>query len=310
MVTARHTVVLSAAMRGYPAPAMSSTITFDAVTKLYPAGRGAGPGSPAVDSFSARIEAGTTTVLLGSSGCGKTTLLRMVNRMMEPSSGAVLIDDEDIAARDAVALRRSIGYVMQNAGLLPHRRVIDNITLVPRLQGADRRDARHRALELMDLLDLDRDLAGRYPHQLSGGQAQRVGVARALAADPGVLLMDEPFGAVDPLVRRDLQREMVRIQAELDKTIIFVTHDVDEALALGDEIILLREGAQVAQRGSGPQLLADPADDFVARFLGLDDAARQLRLKDVAESRIVLDRAGRAVGRLADESSAEAEERA
>ena len=289
---------------------MSSTITFDAVTKSYPAGRGTGSGSPAVDSFSARIEAGTTTVLLGSSGCGKTTLLRMVNRMVEPSSGRILVDDEDVATRDAVALRRSIGYVMQNAGLLPHRRVIDNITLVPRLQGADRRDARHRALELMDLLDLDRDLAGRYPHQLSGGQAQRVGVARALAADPGVLLMDEPFGAVDPLVRRDLQREMVRIQAELDKTIIFVTHDVDEALALGDEIILLREGAQVAQRGSGPQLLADPADDFVARFLGLDDAARQLRLKDVAESRIVLDRAGRAVGRLADESSAEAEERA
>ena len=289
---------------------MSSTITFDAVTKLYPAGRGAGPGSPAVDSFSARIEAGTTTVLLGSSGCGKTTLLRMVNRMVEPSSGRVLIDDEDIATRDAVALRRSIGYVMQNAGLLPHRRVIDNITLVPRLQGADRRDARHRALELMDLLDLDRDLAGRYPHQLSGGQAQRVGVARALAADPEVLLMDEPFGAVDPLVRRELQREMVRIQAELDKTIIFVTHDVDEALALGDEIILLREGAQIAQHGSGAELLADPADDFVARFLGLDDAARQLRLKDVAETRIVLDRAGRAVGCLSEESALEAEDRA
>ena len=289
---------------------MSSTITFDDVTKSYPAGRGTGSGSPAVDSFSARIEAGTTTVLLGSSGCGKTTLLRMVNRMVEPSSGRVLVDDEDVATRDAVALRRSIGYVMQNAGLLPHRRVIDNISLVPSLQRVGRHDSRQRALELMDLLDLDRDLAGRYPHQLSGGQAQRVGVARALAADPGVLLMDEPFGAVDPLVRRDLQRELVRIQAELDKTIIFVTHDVDEALALGDEIILLREGAQVAQRGSGPQLLADPADDFVARFLGLDDAARQLRLKDVAESRIVLDRAGRAVGRLADESSAEAEERA
>ena len=289
---------------------MSSTITFDAVTKSYPVGRGAESVSPAVDSFTARIEAGTTTVLLGSSGCGKTTLLRMVNRMVEPSSGRVLIDDEDVATRDAVALRRSIGYVMQNAGLLPHRRVIDNIILVPRLQGADRRDARCRALELMDMLDLDRDLAGRYPHQLSGGQAQRVGVARALAADPEVLLMDEPFGAVDPLVRRDLQREMVRIQAELGKTIIFVTHDVDEALALGDEIILLREGAQVAQRGSGPQLLADPVDDFVARFLGLDDAARQLRLKDVAESRIVLDRAGRAVGRLADEAPTEAEEQA
>ncbi|OLO64833.1 ABC transporter ATP-binding protein [Actinomyces oris] len=289
---------------------MSSTIIFDAVTKQYPAGRGTESGSPAVDSFSARIEAGTTTVLLGSSGCGKTTLLRMVNRMVEPSSGRVLIDDENVAARDAVALRRSIGYVMQNAGLLPHRRVIDNITLVPSLQGVGRHESRQRALELMDMLGLDRDLAGRYPHQLSGGQAQRVGVARALAADPEVLLMDEPFGAVDPLVRRDLQREMVRIQAELGKTIIFVTHDVDEALALGDEIILLREGAQVAQRGSGPQLLADPADDFVARFLGLDDAARQLRLTDVAESRIVLDRAGRAVGRLADEVSTEAEERA
>ena len=275
---------------------------------MSPAGRGAESGSPAVDSFTARIEAGTTTVLLGSSGCGKTTLLRMVNRMVEPSSGRVLIDDEDVATRDAVALRRSIGYVMQNAGLLPHRRVIDNITLVPRLQGADRHDARCRALELMDMLDLDRDLAGRYPHQLSGGQLQRA--CMALAADPEVLLMDEPFGAVDPLVRRDLQREMARIQAELGKTIIFVTHDVDEALALGDEIILLREGAQVAQRGSGPQLLADPADDFVARFLGLDDAARQLQLTDVAESRIVLDRAGRAVGRLADESSSEAEERA
>ena len=232
---------------------MSSTITFDAVTKSYPAGKGAGSGSPAVDSFTARIEAGTTTVLLGSSGCGKTTLLRMVNRMVEPSSGRVLIDDEDVATRDAVALRRSIGYVMQNAGLLPHRRVIDNITLVPRLQGADRHDARCRALELMDMLDLDRDLAGRYPHQLSGGQAQRVGVARALAADPEVLLMDEPFGAVDPLVRRDLQREMARIQAELGKTIIFVTHDVDEALALGDEIIVLREGARIAQRRPLPQ---------------------------------------------------------
>ena len=289
---------------------MSSTITFDAVTKSYPAGRGPESGPPAVDSFTARIEAGTTAVLLGSSGCGKTTLLRMVNRMVEPSSGRVLIDDADVATRDAVALRRSIGYVMQNAGLLPHRRVIDNITLVPSLQGVGRHESRQRALELMDMLGLDRDLAGRYPHQLSGGQAQRVGVARALAADPGVLLMDEPFGAVDPLVRRDLQREMARIQAELGKTIIFVTHDVDEALALGDEIILLREGAQVAQRGSGPQLLADPADDFVARFLGLDDAARQLRLTDVAESRIVLDRAGRAVGRLADESSSEAEERA
>ena len=273
-------------------------IEFDGVTKQY------GRDAPAVDAFTATFRDRAVTVLLGSSGSGKTTLLRMVNRMVEPSSGTVLIDDEDVATRDAVTLRRSIGYVMQNAGLLPHRRVIDNITLVPRLQGVERRESRQRALELMDMLDLDRDLAGRYPHQLSGGQAQRVGVARALAADPEVLLMDEPFGAVDPLVRRELQREMVRIQAELGKTIIFVTHDVDEALALGDEIILLREGAQVAQRGSGAELLAEPADDFVARFIGLDAAARQLRLTEGADTRIVLDRAGRAVGRLTDDPTA------
>ena len=177
-------------------------------------------------------------MLLGSSGCGKTTLLRMVNRMVDPTEGRVLLDGEDVCERNPVSLRRSIGYVMQNAGLLPHRRVIDNITLVPRLGGVGRPAARERALELMDMLDLDSGLAQRYPHQLSGGQAQRVGVARALAADPGVLLMDEPFGAVDPLVRRELQRELIRIQADLAKTIVFVTHDVDEALVLGDEIIL------------------------------------------------------------------------
>ena len=277
---------------------MSSTITFDAVTKSYPAGRGAESGSPAVDSFTARIEAGTTTVLLGSSGCGKTTLLRMVNRMVEPSSGRVLIDDENVAARDAVALRRSIGYVMQNAGLLPHRRVIDNITLVPRLQGADRHDARCRALELMDMLDLDRDLAGRYPHQLSGGQAQRVGVARALAADPEVLLMDEPFGAVDPLVRRELQREMVRIQAELGKTIIFVTHDVDEAFLLGDQVAVLRTGGVLAQVGTPEELLSNPADEFVADFVGADAGRRQLRSIERNGSKLVIDAEGRPLGTL------------
>ena len=181
----------------------ASTIEFEAVTKRYPALAGARSGAPpAVESFSARLPAGTITVLLGSSGCGKTTLLRMVNRMVDPTEGRILLDGEDVRDRDPVALRRSIGYVMQNAGLLPHRRVIDNITLVPRLGGVDRGRARDRALELIDMLGLDRDLAQRYPHQLSGGQAQRVGVARALAADPGVLLMDEPFGAVDPLVRR------------------------------------------------------------------------------------------------------------
>lgn len=278
----------------------AATITFEAVSKRYPAHRGAA-GAPAVESFSATVPAGTTTVLLGSSGCGKTTLLRMVNRMVEPTDGAVLLDGQDVRERDPVALRRSIGYVMQNAGLLPHRRVVDNIGLVPRLCGQDRATARARALELMDLLGLDATLAQRYPHQLSGGQAQRVGVARALAADPGLLLMDEPFGAVDPLVRRELQRELVRIRAEFATTILFVTHDVEEALTLGDQIILLREGAQIAQQGTGPELLAAPADAFVARFLGLDDADRALHLRSVGASQVVMDRSGRALGRLEDD---------
>ncbi|PHP53810.1 ABC transporter ATP-binding protein [Actinomyces ruminis] len=283
-----------------PAITGASTIEFSGVTKRYPApvGNGSVNSRAAVESFSATLPAGSITVLLGSSGCGKTTLLRMVNRMVEPTGGRILLDGEDVQDGNPVALRRSIGYVMQNAGLLPHRRVLDNITLVPRLNGTSRSQARARAHELMDMLGLAPDLADRYPGQLSGGQAQRVGVARALAADPGVLLMDEPFGAVDPLVRRDLQRELLRIQGELAKTIIFVTHDVDEALMLGDEIILLREGAQIAQRGTGAQLLADPVDDFVARFLGLDDADRALRLADVAGNRVVLDRAGRAIGRI------------
>ena len=277
---------------------MSSTITFDAVTKSYPAGRGAESGSPAVDSFTARIEAGTTTVLLGSSGCGKTTLLRMVNRMVEPSSGRVLIDDEDVATRDAVALRRSIGYVMQNAGLLPHRRVIDNITLVPRLQGADRHDARCRALELMDMLDLDRDLAGRYPHQLSGGQAQRVGVARALAADPEVLLMDEPFGAVDPIVRRDLQDELLRLQQELGKTILFVTHDIDEAFRLSDSVVILEKGGVISQHGSPSEIMTNPKNDFVASFTGASNTNRRLTTRTVNGQTVAVDSYGRSVGVL------------
>lgn len=275
-------------------PASSPSITFDAVTKVYPGG-----GSPAVASFSATLQAGSTTVLLGSSGCGKTTLLRMVNRMVDPTSGQVRIGDQDVRGQDPVKLRRAIGYVLQNAGLMPHRKVVDNISLVPRLNGVSRQEANARAHELIELLGLDPALATRYPHELSGGQAQRVGVARALAADPGVLLMDEPFGAVDPLVRRELQLELVRIQAELSKTIIFVTHDVSEALALGDEIILLRKGAEVAQRGSGSELLASPADDFVTRFLGLEDADRELRLLEVAGQKVVADSSGRAVGRLA-----------
>lgn len=276
-------------------------IRFENVQKIYP------DGTVGVGGITLDVAERSTTVLLGSSGSGKTTLMRMVNKMVTPTSGAVLLAGEDVAVQPTVALRRSIGYVLQDGGLFPHRRVVDNIATVPILDGIPRLKARERALELMDMVGLDYDLAGRFPSQLSGGQRQRVGVARALANDPKVLLMDEPFGALDPLVRADLQQELRDLQRRLGTTILFVTHDVDEALALGDEIILLREGAQIAQRGSGAELLADPADDFVARFLGLDDAARQLRLKDVAETRIVLDRAGRVVGRLSEESVLEAE---
>ena len=260
------------------------------VTKRYP------DGTMAVAGFSAQFPPHRTTVLLGSSGSGKTTILRMVNRMVEPTSGTITIDGEDIARRDPVALRRSIGYVMQNAGLLPHRTVIANIATVPLLNGTPKADAHARARELMALVGLDEHLATRYPGQLSGGQQQRVGVARGLAADPNILLMDEPFGAVDPLVRRDLQDELLRIQSTLGKTIVFVTHDVDEAFRLGDQIIVLRQGGEIAQRGTGPELLARPADDFVAGFLGLNRGDRVLHERDG----VLVDAHGRAAGVLAD----------
>lgn len=245
-------------------------IDFRQVTKTYD------DGTTAVQKFSLHIPSHTATVLLGSSGCGKTTLLRMVNRMVDPTSGSVLIDDEDVARAAPVALRRRIGYVMQNAGLLPHRQVIDNIATVPRLNGVSRSAAKRRAYELMEIVGLDYTLALKYPGQLSGGQQQRVGVARALAADPNILLMDEPFGAVDPLVRIELQRELKRIQTELRKTIIFVTHDVDEALTLGDQIVVLKKGAEVAQVGTPQEIVENPADQFVAQFLGLDSQSRTL----------------------------------
>ncbi|MCH8570030.1 ATP-binding cassette domain-containing protein [Nesterenkonia sp. AY15] len=245
-------------------------IEFRQVTKTYP------DGTPAVQDFSLIVPSHTTTVLLGSSGCGKTTLLRMVNRMVDPSSGAVLIDDEDVADAEPVALRRRIGYVMQHSGLLPHRRVIDNIATVPRLNGASRADSRARGYELMEIVGLDASLGTRYPGQLSGGQQQRVGVARGLAADPNILLMDEPFGAVDPLVRVELQRELSRVQADLKKTIIFVTHDIDEALTLGDQIVVLKAGGEVAAAGTPAELVQNQQDDFVSRFLGLDSGRRSL----------------------------------
>ena len=267
-------------------------IEFRSVTKRFP------DGTVAVNDFSFVLPSHQTTVLVGSSGCGKTTLLRMVNRMVTPTAGRVLIDDEDVAGTDPVKLRRRIGYVMQNSGLLPHRRVLDNIATVPRLNGVSKGQAHEQALELMDLVGLDRAMAKRWPAQLSGGQQQRVGVARALASDPNILLMDEPFGAVDPLVRSELQAWMTRIQAELHKTILFVTHDISEALTLGDQIVLLKRGGEVAQVGTPQQLVADPADDFVASFLGLNRGELDLHLVEGPQGTLVVDAHGRPAGRI------------
>jgi osmoprotectant transport system ATP-binding protein len=251
-------------------------ITFEAVTKRYP------DGTTAVDSLDLEIPTGCITVLVGPSGCGKTTTLRMINRMIEPSSGRILLDGEDVRARPAAALRREIGYVIQHAGLFPHRTIAQNIATVPRLLGWDKRRARDRAYELMELVGLPRSYAKRYPFQLSGGQQQRVGVARALAADPPVMLMDEPFSAVDPIVRKNLQEEFLRLQGELGKTIVFVTHDVDEAIKLGDRIVLLRDG-RPAQIEAPAELLANPADAFVEDFLGQDRGVRRLSFFDSRE---------------------------
>ena len=233
-------------------------------------------GTLAVDDFSLVIPSRKTTVLVGSSGCGKTTLLRMVNRMVDPTSGSIQIDGEDIATLEPVTLRRRIGYVMQNSGLLPHRRVIDNVATVPMLKGVPKRTAHLQALELLDTVGLDRSLANRYPSQLSGGQQQRVGVARGLAMNPNILLMDEPFGAVDPIVRADLQPELLRLQRALDKPVVFVTHDIDEAFLLGDQVVILQVGARIAQQGHPKEILANPANEFVADFIGAGRGKRRL----------------------------------
>ena len=245
-------------------------ISFEQVSKRYP------DGTTAVHDLSFTAPDGAITVLVGPSGCGKTTSLRMVNRLIEPTSGRILIDGVDVSGRPAAELRRTIGYVIQHAGLFPHRTVVDNIATVPRLLGVGKQEARARARELMELVELDLAMATRYPHQLSGGQQQRVGVARALAADPPVLLMDEPFSAVDPVVRKNLQEQFLRIQSEVGKTILFVTHDIDEAVKLGDQIAVLREGGILAQFDTPQQLLAHPADEFVEGFLGLDRGVRRL----------------------------------
>ena len=272
-------------------------IEFRSVTKQFP------DGTVAVEDFSLVIPSREITVLVGSSGSGKTTILRMINRMVDPTSGTVEIDGEDVMSLKPVQLRRSIGYVMQNSGLLPHRKVVDNIATVPLLRGEKKRDARERALELMDTVGLERSLADRYPSQLSGGQQQRVGVARGLAVNPNILLMDEPFGAVDPIVRDELQNELLHLQRELDKTVVFVTHDIDEAFRLGTQVVIFRKGGIVAQKGTPAEILSNPADEFVASFIGADRGKRALHIEQTPTGSVLVDSDGRTAGVLTPDSN-------
>jgi osmoprotectant transport system ATP-binding protein len=255
-------------------------IELDGVSKIYP-----GSKTPAVDNFSLDIPAGESVVFVGPSGCGKTTTMRMINRLSEPTSGRILIGDKDALSIKPTELRRSIGYAIQQAGLFPHMTIRQNVGLVPGLLGWDRKRIGDRVEELLDLVGLEpAQYAERYPRQLSGGQQQRVGVARALAADPPVLLMDEPFGAVDPITRSTLQDELLRLQTELRKTIVFVTHDFGEAVKLGDRIAVLGQQSKVLQYDTPQNILASPADDTVAGFVGSGASLRQLallRVKDV-----------------------------
>jgi osmoprotectant transport system ATP-binding protein len=252
-------------------------ITFDRVTKRYPG------GTVAVDSLDLDVPAGKTMVLVGPSGCGKTTSLRMINRLIDPTEGRIFLDGKDVHQANPSTLRRGIGYVIQQTGLFPHRTIEDNIATVPLLEGWHRAKARARARALMQLVGLDQAMARRYPHQLSGGQQQRVGVARALAADPPVLLMDEPFSAVDPIVRASLQDELIRLQAELQKTVVLVTHDVEEAIKVGDLVAVFRPGGILAQLDTPERLLGKPADEYVEGFVGFDRGIRRLSFFDAAD---------------------------
>ncbi|MFE9019179.1 betaine/proline/choline family ABC transporter ATP-binding protein [Streptomyces sp. NPDC007808] len=258
-----------------------AAIELENLTKRYPGGP-----QPAVDDVSMEIKAGEVVVFVGPSGCGKSTTLKMINRLIEPSAGRIRIGGEDVTEIDPVKLRRKVGYAIQSAGLFPHMTVAQNIALVPRMVGWPKARISARTEELLDLVGLDPgEFHGRYPRQLSGGQQQRVGVARALAADPPVLLMDEPFGAVDPITREHLQDELIRLQHELHKTIVFVTHDFDEAIKLGDRIAVLRERSHIAQFDTPEAILTNPADEFVSGFVGAGAALKRLnltRVRDVA----------------------------
>jgi len=252
------------------------TIRLDRVSKRYAS------GAPAVNELSLDIATGELVMLIGPSGCGKTTTMKMINRLVEPSGGRIILEGDDVTSVDPVKLRRRIGYVIQQIGLFPHQSVLDNVTTVPTLLGWDKKKARTRGAELLELVGLDPGTYGsRYPAQLSGGQQQRVGVARALAADPPVLLMDEPFGAVDPIARDRLQAEFLRLQQEVRKTIVFVTHDVEEAVRLGDRIAVLSQGGKLEQYDNPAAILGAPANDFVADFVGSDRGLKRLAVTDI-----------------------------
>ncbi len=276
-------------------PAVS--LEFREATKVYP-----GSGEPAVDKLSLVVPAGEICVLVGPSGCGKTTAMRMVNRLIDISSGDILIDGASVKDRPPAELRREIGYAIQQIGLFPHRTVGQNIATVPKLLGWDKARIAARVDELLGLIGLDpEEVRDRFPSQLSGGQRQRIGVARALAVDPPVLLMDEPFGAIDPINRERLQNEFLRLQAKLSKTIVFVTHDIDEAIKMGDKIAVLKKGGHLAQYAAPAEMLTNPADDFVEQFVGADRSLKRLalqRVRDVDLWKVATAKAGDSVRQL------------
>jgi osmoprotectant transport system ATP-binding protein len=263
----------------YPSAA---PLEFRNVGKRYP-----GTDRAAIEDLSFFVPAGEICVLVGPSGCGKTTAMRLVNRMIDLTSCDILLDGASVTRRKPAQLRREIGYVIQQIGLFPHQSIAQNIATVPRLLGWDKERIRRRVAELLELVSLPAEMAQRYPAQLSGGQRQRVGVARALAADPPLMLMDEPFGAIDPINRARLQNEFLRLQAEIRKTIVFVTHDIDEAIKMGDRIAILREGGHLAQFATPDELLANPADEFVARFVGADRGLKRLTLAQLDDIELI-----------------------
>jgi osmoprotectant transport system ATP-binding protein len=281
------TIPNTAQTEGPSASHQAASLEFRGATKRYP-----GADRPAVDQLTLEIPAGEICVLVGPSGCGKTTAMRMVNRMTDITEGDILVGGRSVRDSDETELRRHVGYVIQQIGLFPHRTIADNIATVPKLLGWDKQRTTARVRELLELIGLPSEMGRRYPAQLSGGQRQRVGVARALAADPPVMLMDEPFGAIDPINRERLQNEFLRLQAELRKTVVFVTHDIDEAIKMGDRIAIMQEGGRLAQYAPPAELLMSPANAFVEDFVGPDRALKRLSLQRVRDIELLPARDG------------------